>query len=332
MKKNFWEKLASKKKPFFVLAPMADVTDFAQRQMLVKYGKPDVLYTEFVSADGLASEKGREALLKDMRYEKNEHPIVAQIFGSKPENIKKATEILCELGFDGIEINMGCPDRSVEKQGAGSALMKNPQLARELIRAAKEGAGDVPVSVKTRLGYNKNEIETWLPEILAEKPAVLTVHLRTRKEMSEAAAHWELAPRIAELAKQQGVIIIGNGDVRSLEDGEKKAKESGMDGIMVGRGIFGNPWFFNEKISIEDIPMEERFAVMIQHAKLFEKELSSKNIKGYHVMKKHFKAYVSGFDGAKELRAKLMETESVGEVEKIIKEYLNEILNLKFKI
>ncbi|MEI7890396.1 MAG: tRNA-dihydrouridine synthase [bacterium] len=327
MKKNFWEKL---KKPFFALAPMADVTDFAQRQMLVKYGKPDVIYTEFVSADGLASEKGRQALLKDMRYGKNEHPIVAQIFGSKPENIKKATEILCELGFDGIEINMGCPDRSVEKQGAGSALMKNPKLARELIRAAKEGAGDIPVSVKTRIGYNKNEIETWLPEILAEKPAVLTVHLRTRKEMSEVAAHWELAPKIARMAKDAGVIVVGNGDVQSLCDGKQKAKESGMDGVMVGRAIFGNPWFFNKKISIENIGFTERFTVMIEHAKLFEKELSSKNIKGFHVMKKHFKAYVGGFDGAKELRAKLMETESVGEVEKIIEEYLNEILNLKF--
>jgi len=320
MKKNFWEKL---KKPFVVLAPMADVTDFAQRQMLVKYGKPDVIYTEFVSADGLANEKGRKALLKDMRYEQNEHPIVAQIFGSKPENIKIATQILCELGFDGIEINMGCPDRSVEKQGSGSALIKNPKLARELIRAAKEAAGDVPVSVKTRLGYNKNEIETWLPEILAEKPAVLTVHLRTRKEMSEVAAHWELAPRIVELAKEHGVIIVGNGDVQSLEDGKQKAKESNMDGIMVGRGIFGNPWFFNKKIKIENIPLPERFAVMIEHAKLFEKELSSKNIKGYHVMKKHFKAYVSGFDGAKELRAKLMETDTISEVEDIIKEYLH---------
>lgn len=321
MKKNFWKNLAVKKKPFFVLAPMADVTDFAQRQMLVKYGKPDVLYTEFVSADGLANEKGRKVLLGDMRFEKNEHLIVAQIFGANPENIKKAAKLLSELGFDGIEVNMGCPDRSVEKQGAGSALIKNPKLAREIIHAAKEGAGKTPVSVKTRIGYNKNEMETWLPEILAEKPAALTVHLRTRKEMSEVPAHWELAPRIAELAKQRGVIIIGNGDVQNLEDGLQKAQSSKMDGIMVGRGIFGDPWFFNSEIKIEDISLNERFAVMIEHAKLFEKELSSKDIKGFHVMKKHFKAYVSGFDGAKELRAKLMETENSEEVENIVEEY-----------
>ena len=321
MKKNFWEKLAAKKKPFFVLAPMADVTDIAQRQMLVKYGKPDVLYTEFVSADGFMS-KGREVLAKELRYHENEHPLVAQFFGAKPENFYECAKVVKEMGFDGFEINMGCPDRSVEKQGAGSALMKNPQLAREIIRETKRGAGDMPVSVKTRIGYNKNEIETWLPELLAEKPAVITIHGRTRKEMSEVAAHWDVIARAVEIAKGSGVIIIGNGDVQSLADGKQKAKESGVDGVMVGRGIFGNPWFFNKKISIESISLKERFSVMIEHVKLFEKELSSQNIKGFHIMKKHYKAYVSGFDGAKELRAKLMETESVGEVEKIIEEYV----------
>ncbi|KKQ04767.1 MAG: tRNA-dihydrouridine synthase [Candidatus Moranbacteria bacterium GW2011_GWE1_36_7] len=335
MKNNFWEKLAAQKGPFFVLAPMADVTDLAQRQMLVKYGKPDVLYTEFVSADGLASEKGREVLIKDLRFNKNEHPIVAQIFGAKPENIKKAAMLVRELGFDGVDINMGCPDKAIIKQGAGSALMKNPTLACEIIRAAKEGAGEMPVSVKTRIGFSKNEIETWLPELLAEKPAAITIHGRTKKEMSEVPAHWDVIARAKEIAKGSGVLIIGNGDVQSLEDGNKKAKQSDVDGVMVGRAIFGNPWFFNSKIKIEDISLEERFAVMIEHTKLFEKDLMGINpmksavggaeqfhgVKGYHVMKKHFKAYVSGFDGAKELRAKLMETENSREVEGIIKEY-----------
>ena len=318
MKKNFWEKL---KRPFFVLAPMADVTDIAQRQMLVKYGKPDVIYTEFVSVDGFMS-KGREVLAKDLRYRENEHPIVAQFFGAKPENFYEGAKLVREMGFDGFEINMGCPDRSVEKQGAGSALMKNPALAREIIREAKRGAGSMPVSVKTRIGYNKNEIETWLPELLAEKPAVITIHGRTRKEMSEVAAHWDVIGRAVQIAKGSGVLIVGNGDVQSLEDGLQKAKSSGVDGVMVGRGIFGNPWFFNKEIDIKDIPLAERFAVMIEHAKLFEKELTG--IKGLHIMKKHYKAYVSGFDGARELRAKLMETENISEVEKIIEEYLSE--------
>ncbi|EKE19410.1 MAG: hypothetical protein ACD_9C00028G0004 [uncultured bacterium] len=318
MKKNFWGKL---ERPFFVLAPMADVTDLAQRQMLVKYGKPDVLYTEFVSCDGFMS-KGRKVLAQDLRYKKNEHPLVAQFFGAKPENFRECARLVREMGFDGFEINMGCPDKSVEKQGAGAALMKNPKLAREIIRASKEGAGDIPVSVKTRIGYNKNEIETWLPEILAEKPAVITIHGRTRKEMSEVDAHWDVIKRAVEIAKGSGVLIIGNGDVKNLKDGIEKARLSGVDGVMVGRGIFGNPWFFNKKISIENISLKERFAVMIEHAKLFEKEISNKNIKGFHVMKKHFKAYVSGFDGAKELRAKLMEASNVAEVEDIIENYL----------
>lgn len=316
--KNFWQKL---NKPFFVLAPMADVTDFAQRQMLAKYGKPDVTYTEFVSADGLASEKGREVLLKELRYSENERPIVAQIFGAKPENIEIAARLVVELGFDGVDINMGCPDKNVIKQGAGSALMKNPKLAREIIRAAKAGAGDIPVSVKTRIGFNKNEIETWLPEILAEKPAAVTIHGRTKKEMSEVDAHWDVIGRAVEIAKDSGVLILGNGDVKSLDDGIKKAEEFGLDGIMIGRAIFGNPWFFNREKNIESISLSERFKVMIEHTKLFEKEIASKNIKGLHVMKKHYKAYVSGFDGAKELRAKLMEAPSSIEVEEIVTDY-----------
>lgn len=320
---NFWQELAAEKKPFFVLAPMADVTDYAQRQMLAKYGKPDVTFTEFVSADGLVSEKGRQVFLKELRFGENERPIVAQIFGSKPENIKKAVALIAGLGFDGVDINMGCPDKAVIKQGAGSALIKTPTLAREIIYAAKEGAGSMPVSVKTRIGFSKNELETWLPEILAEKPAALTVHLRTKKEMSEVLAHWELAPQIVKMAREAGVVIIGNGDVDSLEDGKEKTKNSGMDGIMVGRGIFGNPWFFNEKIELKNISLAEKFRTAIEHCRLFEKELSSKGIKGYHVMKKHFKAYVSEFDGAKELRAKLMETENADQAEKILEEYQN---------
>ncbi len=319
MKKNFWQKLAEKKKPFFVLAPMADVTDIAQRQMLVRHGQSDVLYTEFVSCDGMMS-KGREVLEKDLRFMKNEHPLVAQFFGAKPENFFHCAQLAKKLGFDGFDINMGCPDRSVEKQGAGASLMKNPKLAREIIRAAKEGAGEMPVSVKTRIGYSKNEIETWLPELLAEKPAAIIIHGRTRKEMSLADAHWDVIARAVEIARGSGVVIIGNGDVASLADGKQKAEQSGAAGVMVGRGIFGNPWFFNEEKNIENIPVREKLLAAVEHAKLFEKEL--KGIKGYHVMKKHYKAYANGFDGAKELRAKLMETESAAEAEKIVNDFL----------
>ena len=322
MKKNFWEKLAEAKKPFFALAPMADVTDIAQRQMLVKYGKPDVLYTEFVSCDGFLNKEGRKVLIKGLRFFENEHPIVAQFFSARPENFFECAKLAREMGFDGFEINMGCPDKSVVDQGAGAALMKNPKLARKIIHAAKEGAGDMPVSVKTRIGFNKNEIETWLPELLAEKPAIITIHGRTKKEMSDVQAHWDVIARALEIAKGSGVLIMGNGDVENLEDGIKKAKESGVDGIMVGRGIFGNPWFFNP--NIKDVPIEKRLNAMIEHTKLFKKELTG--TKNFDVMKKHFKAYASGFDGAKEFRVKLMETKNVKEVEKVVRDFLKKMV------
>src|SRR3990167_10400831 len=205
MNKNFWSKLVptghlpkKDKQPFFVLAPMANVTDAAFRRLIAKYGKPDVLYTEFVSADGLCS-KGKEKLLVDLLYAKKERPIVAQIFGANPEKIYEASALIKKLGFDGLDINMGCPDRTVEKQGAGAALMKNPKLARQIIPAAKDGAKGLPISIKTRIGYNKNEIDTWIRELLSEDIAALTVHLRTRKEMSNVPAHWELMQNVVRI-------------------------------------------------------------------------------------------------------------------------------------
>jgi tRNA-dihydrouridine synthase len=218
--KNFWKNLP---KPIYVLAPMADVTDAAFRQIINTYGKPDVFWTEFVAADGLAHPKAREKLMIDLKYSEEEHPIVAQIFGGKPENIKAAAALCQELGFDGVDINMGCPDRAIERQCAGSAMIKNPELAKAVIRAAKEGAPNIPISVKTRIGYNKNEIETWIKEILSEDIAALTVHLRTRKEMSDVPAHWDLMKRIVEIRNEMAkdTLIIGNGDATDLEDAKK---------------------------------------------------------------------------------------------------------------
>lgn len=314
---NFWNKLP---RPFFTLAPMADVTDPAFRQMFARYGKPDVTWTEFVAADGLQS-PGRERLLRDLVYTENERPIVAQVFGSKPENIEKTAALVRELGFDGIDLNMGCPDRNVEKQGAGSALMKNPSLAREIIAAAKQGAkmdeqDGISVSVKTRVGYNKIEIDTWIPNILEMKPAALTIHARTRKEMSLVPARWEHVAEVVDMAKGTGIPIIGNGDVCSLEDGMVRARSTGADGVMVGRGVFGNPWFFNRNQSILDITFRERFRVMLEHTALFLK--LSGDIKSFAVMKKHYKAYVNGFDHAKELRAALMEADDFVTIERLI--------------
>lgn len=338
-------------KPIFALAPMADVTDAAFRRLIAKYGKPDVMWTEFVSADGLArapeepartadghrSGGGRKKLLLDLIYTEAERPIVAQFFTSTPENMKKAALLAVELGFDGIDINMGCPDKTVEKQGAGAALMKNPKLAREVLRAAKDGAKGLPISVKTRIGFNKPELEGWLPEILKEEPAVVTVHARTRKEMSKVPARWEFVKRAVEIRDEMKspALILGNGDVKDLAEARRRLEETGCDGVMLGRAIFGNPWLFSrgERSDLGNLKrsdLKERLNVLVEHAKLFEEllacpaEASAKGeaCKNFAIMKKHFKAYVNGFDGASELRAELMETENASQVEEIINDFL----------
>ena len=321
MNQGFWSKL---KKPIMVLAPMADVTDPAFRRIVAKYGKPDVIWTEFVSADGmfLGGKKAYDLLVRDLTYSEEERPIIAQMFTSDPKRMKQAAELCNKLGFDGFDINMGCPDRSIEKQVAGSALIKHPELAQELILAAKEGAGNMPVSVKTRIGYTKNEIENWLPNLLKAEPAVITLHARTRKELSKVPARWDVIKRAVEIRDElkSDTLIFGNGDVLSLEDAKKKAKESGCDGVMVGRGIFGNPWFFNKDVNREELLPEEILKVLVEHAHLYEELLSEKN---FSVMKKHFKAYVTGWDGAKELRVKLMDTQNASEVEELVREHLD---------
>ena len=324
---GFWKKL---NKPFFALAPMADVTDMEMREMVAKYGKPDILWTEFVSCDGLLS-RGKEKLLPDLWYSENQRPIVAQLFSSKPENFYKCAALIKQMGFDGLDINMGCPDKSVEKQGAGAALMKDPKLAQKIVLEAKRGAGTMPVSVKTRIGYNSNELKTWLPALLKTEPSAITIHVRTRKEMSKVPAQWELFPEIMDVVnkfttKKTRPMIIGNGDVFSVGDAKEKAKKYGLDGIMIGRGIFGNPWLFSE-IDWGNLPVREKLKVALEHTKLFEKifgetkenkKIFGKRARNFALMKKHYKAYINGFEGAKELRVKLMGTNSVEEVEKII--------------
>ncbi len=361
MNLGFWKQL---KKPILALAPMANVTDAAFRKIIARYGKPDVFWTEFVSVEGLlktgaiefvekhgspTSLKLRRAdspLLLDLMYGESERPIVAQIFGGKPGQFFKVAKLCKELKFDGIDINMGCPDKGVEKSGGGAALIKNPKLAQEIIKATQEGAPNLPVSVKTRIGYNKNEIETWIPALLETGLAALTVHLRTRKEMSLVPAHWELMCNIVEIRNRISpeTVLLGNGDVLTMAEGREKAKQYGIDGVMIGRGIFGNPWFFanhekpspakRSEVGQPYLPsIEEKIRVCLEHTQLFEElygdpgglkahslQLAAKSLrlKPFDVMKKHYKAYINGFDGAKELRMKLMEAKDVNEVVNIL--------------
>ena len=281
---------------------MANVTDWAFRKIVAKCGRPDVFYTEFLSCDGILHDKTR--FEKELYFEKSEKPIIVQFFGSKPEDFYKCAQLAVELGFDGIDINMGCPDRSVEKQGAGAALIKNHKLAQEIIKETKRGAGNLPVSIKTRLGYNKIETRGWLPVLLETEPAALIIHGRTRKEMSKVPAHWDEIGIAAELAKDTETLIVGNGDVIDLNDARQKAKDYNLDGIMIGRGIFANPWFFNENINIEKIKPEQRIKLMVEHINLFL-ELWEEG-ENFDAMKKFFKVYISNWSGAKELRTKLM--------------------------
>lgn len=318
MEKNFWRALP---KPFFVLAPMAEVTDVAFRRIVAECGRPDVFYTEFISADGLASAKGRPRLMQDLRFDERERPIVAQFFGARPEHIREAARTARELGFDGVDINMGCPDRKVMKQGGGAALCGDPSLANAIIAAAKEGAGTLPVSVKSRLGIARpEEFREWLGAILEVGIAALAVHLRTAKEMSKVPAHWEVMPEIVEMAHAAGALAIGNGDVMSVEEGEAFARNTGADGIMVGRGVFHNPWFWNRGKNPREASPRERIELLLRHTRYFLDAWGAS--RNFNILKRFYKIYISGFDGAHELRDVLMKARDEAEVRVACYNYL----------
>jgi nifR3 family TIM-barrel protein len=317
---NFWQKLP---KPLLVAAPLANVTDASFRKHLLQYSRPSVLWTEFVSADGLCHPKGREALLVDLSFEPDEHPIVAQLFTSTPEKMKSAARLAAELGFDGVDINMGCPDKNIMKQGAGASCMNNPDNACALIRAAKEGVREaernIPVSVKTRLGFNEDNLETWLPALLAEEPAVITLHARTKKDMSQVPARWERVKRAVEIRDELGseTLIIGNGDVTSVKDAQEKIKESGADGVMFGRALLGNPWIFDE--SKIEVTVAEKIEAAMNHTEMFLEFWGER--KSFELMKKFYRAYINNFPLAKELRAEMMEKKTFEEIRVVVEKF-----------
>ncbi len=306
---------------------MEDVTDAAFRHLIARFADPSiprVFYTEFTAADGLvlADERGKRRLGKKLEYSEIERPIVAQLFSAVPERMEAAARLCQELGFDGVDINMGCPAKEIEKSGCGAAMIKNPPLACEIIRAVKRGAPNIPVSVKTRIGYNENQIETWVPALLAEDIAALAIHARTRKEMSEVPARWEHVARAVEIRDAMGkeTLIIGNGDLKDLADAREKIAAAKCDGGMLGRAVFGNPWIFNESDAAVKSP-EEKMRALIEHIQLFQKHLSG--FQNDAVMKRHFKAYIGGWDNAKELRQQLMDAESLAAARELLQRALN---------
>lgn len=317
MNKGFWEKLD---KPIMALAPLHDVTDTVFRQMIARKAKPDVMFTEFVSVDGLLHAQSREKMIwRYLRFTEIERPIVAQIWGTDPKKFEEVAGMLVELGFDGIDINMGCPEKSAVKHGACSALIDAPKLAQEIIQATKKGAGDLPVSVKTRMGFKKNVVEEWSKYLLDVEPVVLTMHGRLAKDMSKKPADWEVIGQVVELAQDSETLIIGNGDVKDLADAQDKVKTYGVDGVMFGRAIFHNHWLFDSER--QDVPTEqEKLQAMVEHARLYEKIFQGGRT--FSVMRKHFKAYTSSIKGAKQLRISLMGVRSADEVESLVRDYL----------
>jgi tRNA-dihydrouridine synthase len=317
-------------KPFFVLAPMDDVTDTVFRQVVATNGAPDLFFTEFVNVDGLMS-PGRPKLLRKLRFVPSETRLVAQLWGLKPENFRAVAEQIADgtlaretglpegCNFVGVDLNMGCPAKSEVQNGACSALIKleNRDLAEEIITATREGLADrLPLSVKTRLGFNEVDM-SWFDFLLSQKLNMLTIHGRTRKEMSKVPANWEL---IGEVAKKRSALapetlVVGNGDVESYQEGVALAKQHNLDGIMVGRGIFHNPFLFLEDgpIKWEKTDKNERINLFRRQVQLFADtwQPGERNIK---TLNKFCKIYINGFDGAKEWREQLMNASSTDEL------------------
>ena len=343
---NIWQKLP---KPFLVLAPMEGVTDIVFREVICRAGRPDLFFTEFTNVSSYASEKGRANALERLEIREKEKPIIAQIWGKNPEHFKECASALADLGFDGVDLNFGCPDKNVNRAGGGAAMIKTPELAVECLRNAV-GATLLPVSVKTRLGWSSvDEYKEWLTVLLKEHPVALTVHLRTKKEMSKVSAHYELIPEIIkmrdEISPETKLVI--NGDIKNRVHAlELYEKYPEVDGFMIGRGVFANPYCFTEHVPTR----EELMELLKLHLDLYEEHVARDGLLvasslapvvtglassfapvvanaprkpshatyPYEPLKHFFKIYVNNFPGAAEFRAKLMETHSVEEARAVI--------------
>jgi nifR3 family TIM-barrel protein len=303
-------------KPFFALAPMEDVTDTVFRKVMLELGKPDLMFTEFTSVEGMFS-PGSYEVTQRLKFTDEERPLIAQIWGTTPENYMKGAKMIRKMGFDGVDLNFGCPVKKIVKQGACSALIKNKGLASEIIEATKKGAGDLPVSVKTRIGFDKIETEEWVSHLLSHDIAALTIHGRTAMQLSTGVNNWKEIGKAVKIRDEMGkdTLIIGNGDVLSKKQGRELVEKYNLDGIMIGRGVFNNPWVFNEEI--KEVTTQMRMDALLLHVRLYEECWGEE--RNFHVLKRFFKIYVKGFDGAGELRRRLMETEKYEDVYELLK-------------
>ncbi len=366
---NFWARLP---RPILGLAPMDGVTDAAFRLLVAEQGPPDVTFTEFTHVHDVC--RGPAFLLASLRYHGCERPIVAQLYGKEPDLFYTAAHAVCELGFDGLDINMGCPSRNVASSGSGAGLIRTPELAHAIMRAARQGIEDwaagqsleaagfstaraalirdmannrrdptdgqrriIPLSVKTRIGYDTVIIEQWVSHLMAERPAAISVHGRTLKQMYRGEADWAAITCAARLARDTGTLLLGNGDVQSLGMAIRRIHDTGVDGVLIGRGALGAPWLFRHKElaramarasageetlreldHCQTVSLHERFSVMLDHARTFEKLDGTEQ---FRRMRKHLGWYCTGFPGAAAMRAKLFRLSSVAELESVVESY-----------
>lgn len=319
MTQNFWNTLP---KPFFVLAPMEDVTDIAFRHVIAKAGRPDVFFTEFTNSESYCHPQGQDSVKGRLKFSPDEKPIVAHIWGDRPEFFRQMAYGMAEAGFDGLDINMGCPAPNVFKHGRGSGLIRRPEVAKALIHASKDGG--LPVSVKTRLGHAKvTEYTEWLSHLLDQDIANLSIHLRTKTEMSKVPAHWDLIGEIRELRDKiapQTLLTI-NGDIPNRQVGTELANTYGIDGVMIGRGVFTNPFAF-EKNPKDHSPLEH-IDLFRYHLDLFDEH----QLRPFPSLKRSFKIYIRGFKGANELRIDLMEAKDTQEVRQLLDQFVEKYGN-----
>ena len=361
---NFWQRLPQ---PIIGLSPMDGVTDAAFRLIVAQQGPADVSVTEFTSVGDIC--RGPEFLLSSLLYSDLERPVVAQLYGKDPALFYQAAHVVCELGFDGLDINMGCPSRNVASSGSGAGLIRTPDLAHALMRAARQGIADwaagqsltaaglkparaeliaamnlkrtgqpaalrrtIPLSVKTRIGYDSVVIESWVSHLLEEEPAVIAVHGRTLEQMYRGEADWSAIGRAARLTSGTSTLLLGNGDVQTLQDVVRRVQESGVYGVLVGRGALGSPWFFRGKeaartasreqlVPVADpgMALADRFDVMLGHARQFEEIFGQDR---FPRLRKHLGWYCKGFRHAAAMRGRMVRASSSADVERLIAEYL----------
>lgn len=316
MRENFWRELP---RPFFVLAPMEDVTDVVFRHVVSEAGRPDVFFTEFTNTESYCHPEGVHSVRGRLTFTEDEQPIVAHIWGDKPDHFREMSVGMAEMGFKGIDLNMGCPVPNVATKGKGSGLIQRPEIAAEIIQAAK--AGGIPVSVKTRLGYSEiDEWRDWLRHVFEQDIANLSIHLRTRREMSKVDAHWELIGEIKKLRDEiaPDTLLTINGDIPDRKTGLELAEKYGIDGVMIGRGIFHNPYAFEKEP--REHTSEELLGLLRLHLDLFD-QYTENEPRQFKPLRRFFKIYVRGIRGASELRHQLMSTNTTDDARKLLDEF-----------